>query len=333
MISNRYPGNYDERDINKFRDFISYAEPGFSKRKVSNHFVTNSGIVFSIRSGLVQGSVFPGIGKKMYFIKVAAGNFLLKKKLSLHSKDYLLIHNLWSIGGYYHWLVESLVRLWRYREQLDDLILLLPERAKKHSFIQDSLQLFDVKNVYYTPSDKLMKVGNLHLADNPEMTGYHNAGYLRALRQYLVSQVSNHPVKSYPERIYVSRQRARSRKIVNNAALENVLKDHGFTTLYMEDLTFTEQIAVFSQAEVIISPHGAALTNMMFMKKGAAVLELISEKVDAYMIYWSLANALQLEYYYFLCPQANDSQSFDLADLHAPLTQISNFLSTLNQRD
>jgi capsular polysaccharide biosynthesis protein len=94
-------------------------------------------------------------------------------------------------------------------------------------------------------------------------------------------------------------------------------------------MTFWEQVAVCKKASVIVSPHGAALANILFMNKGGRVIELLSEKVKEYMIFWSLASALNLTYHYILCTPVNDEESFDHADLSVSLEKLNLSLKSI----
>ena len=43
-------------------------------------------------------------------------------------------------------------------------------------------------------------------------------------------------------------------------------------------LSFAEQVALFAEAEVVVGPHGAGLTNCVFMAPGGALIELTHDK-------------------------------------------------------
>jgi capsular polysaccharide biosynthesis protein len=72
---------------------------------------------------------------------------------------------------------------------------------------------------------------------------------------------------------------------------------YGFETVRCEELSFYEQISIFSKAEIIAGPHGAGLANMIVAPKDARVLELSAAGVSANH-YWCLASALGLGFWY-----------------------------------
>ncbi len=99
------------------------------------------------------------------------------------------------------------------------------------------------------------------------------------------------------EKLYICRSRARRRKIANEAELWAGLAGRGFERVFLEDLTWSQQMAAFRAARVIVAPHGAGLANLVFAKPGAQVVELFNR---AYVngCYWQLAALRQLDY----CP-------------------------------
>jgi len=80
------------------------------------------------------------------------------------------------------------------------------------------------------------------------------------------------------KRIYISRSRSADRPLKNENEVHNTLEGRGFSIVHMEDHTFEEQIAIARNASIIVAPHGAGLTNMIFAESGTAVLELIPER-------------------------------------------------------
>jgi capsular polysaccharide biosynthesis protein len=76
-----------------------------------------------------------------------------------------------------------------------------------------------------------------------------------------------------PRRIYISRQGATRRRIVNHDAVEALLARHGFETVQAERLDFLDQAALFAEAEAVVAPHGAGLANLLFNDGRARVVE------------------------------------------------------------
>ncbi len=64
-------------------------------------------------------------------------------------------------------------------------------------------------------------------------------------------------------------------KLINNQEVIQYLEKKGFKSYQTSKLDFCEQIYLFENADIIISPHGAALTNIIFSKPGTKLFELI----------------------------------------------------------
>lgn len=101
-------------------------------------------------------------------------------------------------------------------------------------------------------------------------------------------------------RLYVSRRDAAKRRVVNEDALVAALGDLGFEVVVPGTLTFAEQVATFSAAEIVVGPHGAGLANSLVMPQGGAMLELHHpDEVRPY--YQRLATAIGLRYQDLRC--------------------------------
>ena len=89
-------------------------------------------------------------------------------------------------------------------------------------------------------------------------------------------------------RLYMTRRDTR-RTVTNPAEIADYLRNEGFEVICAGDLSLAEQIKVFSEAAVVLAPHGAALTNMTFAPAEATVIEFFG---DNYIngCFWALAN-------------------------------------------
>lgn len=97
------------------------------------------------------------------------------------------------------------------------------------------------------------------------------------------------------ERLYFSRSRASRRRVSNEEELWAELAPRGFTRVWLEELSWAEQIAACRQARVVVAAHGAGLANLVFCAAGTRVVELVNR---AYFnpIFWRLAALRGLDY-------------------------------------
>ncbi|MEQ9303260.1 MAG: glycosyltransferase family 61 protein [Marinoscillum sp.] len=63
--------------------------------------------------------------------------------------------------------------------------------------------------------------------------------------------------------VIISRSKTNRRRLVNENEIHQIL---GGDIVHLEEMTFDEQVRLFNQAKVVISPHGAGLTNLIFGK-------------------------------------------------------------------
>lgn len=75
-----------------------------------------------------------------------------------------------------------------------------------------------------------------------------------------------------PDRVYVSRRRVGGRSLLNEAAVERVAEELGFTVVHPQELTIGEQITVFANASMVMGSGGSAMHNAVFCARDARVL-------------------------------------------------------------
>jgi capsular polysaccharide biosynthesis protein len=123
-------------------------------------------------------------------------------------------------------------------------------------------------------------------------------------------------------RIYVSRANAKTRKITNEREVQAILNDHGFRTVYLENYSFCDQLTIISEAKILVGPHGAGLSHMMFMQKNSKVMELRPSGTPQNNCYFNLANAFELQYYYQLCSSEDGSSDFQESNLQVNISDF-----------
>jgi hypothetical protein len=102
-----------------------------------------------------------------------------------------------------------------------------------------------------------------------------------------------------PVRIYISRTLPSARVIANEEELLPGLLEMGFQVCRLENMTFEEQVRLFRNAEVVVGPHGAGFTNLIFSKPGTRVVEILTKGHER-RCYWTLSAELGHEYRFYL---------------------------------
>jgi len=163
-------------------------------------------------------------------------------------------------------------------------------------------------------------VKNIVIPQLKPISEAYDSSLVRQQRELYVRYVENlfpRPL-STGNKIYISRKHAQKRKIKNEEALEKIVEQKGFTVVRCEEYTFFEQVSIFSQADFLVSIHGAGLTNMMFMPSGSKILELhkrmTNQRDQHSLVYWRLASALGHAYYHQICEPVDLEADFFSAD-------------------
>ncbi len=125
------------------------------------------------------------------------------------------------------------------------------------------------------------------------------------------------------QRIYVSRGAAPRRRVLNEAAVEQLLKGHGFTAVNPGALSFADQVALFADAEIVVGAHGAGLTNAVFMGAGGALIELTHDKRVVWT-YHEVAGAAGLNFACIVADAVANDRNDDIlfADFSADLDAL-----------
>lgn len=84
------------------------------------------------------------------------------------------------------------------------------------------------------------------------------------------------PATGRTRRLFVSRGDARKRRLKNEDEILARLDRFDFEFVTPGRLSVADQIALFSDAEIVVGPHGAGLTNLIFMPEGGSVIEIFS---------------------------------------------------------
>lgn len=245
--------------------------------------------------GVVLSDVFTQkFADKMSLNKRIVKSINLERKeveLKYHNYRKLPIEEAFSLVGifsfsYYHFLINLLPKLfYLYQcEEYKSCPLLVDRRA-----YENFKTIIDVFNIHNRPvicvgADTAFKVKRLIVSSNCvwydryvleqfyDVTGHlYDKAAIQFVRNHVLSLVES---KNDMKRVYVSRRKQgkeRSR-LDNEDAVEELFHKYGFITVYPEELSFLEQVKLFSRTSVFAGVSGAAFTNIIFLPENATII-------------------------------------------------------------
>jgi capsular polysaccharide biosynthesis protein len=209
-----------------------------------------------------------------------------------------------SWGNYYHWVMDTLPRLGVLREsmpdaQVDTLFVntLQPYHRQFLGLLGlDTMPTLEPTKHVAVRADRLL----VPCIPNPHTIGP------RWTTQWLRDNIHPRDVAGKPRRIYVTRgDRPHTRRVNNEREVLDLLEPLGFVTIDPGRMGVQEQIDHFAAADVVVAPHGAALTNLNFCSPGVRILELFA---PGYLNpgYWTIADNLPDATYRYLVGRGAD---------------------------
>ena len=220
----------------------------------------------------------------------------------------------WSTE-YYHWITDYLIQVFAieaYRERVGrDPLVLVPSNPP--AWIRDSLSFAGIDD------NRILEwAGGRTTFSSVAVGGSHyhtiSARESHAPSPTMIAQLGDRIRAAVPEvkadvadqakRLYVSRADATDRRVRNENALMKVLDDYGFERIVPGKKSFAEQVQLFSEAEIVLGPHGAGLTNIVFATE-TVLIELFGSYRNA--CFFVLAKEINHDYACVTCrPEGAD---------------------------
>ncbi|HEY4197929.1 MAG TPA: glycosyltransferase family 61 protein [Mucilaginibacter sp.] len=200
---------------------------------------------------------------------------------------------------YYHWMFDILPRIKLLMdcgefESVDHFIL----DYRDISFQKEALDLLkiDLSKIsrandhfnYHTVAERLLV---------PSLPSKLDVVSANACRFLINTFLDKKAASKSGNKIYL--KRTGKRKIINSIEIESYLESLGFESVQCEDYSVAGQASLFHHADIIVGPHGAAFTNIVFCKPGTRVIEFFSPRwINP--CYWTISNEVSLNYYYLV---------------------------------
>lgn len=206
--------------------------------------------------------------------------------------------------NYWHWLSEVLCRLALIEMENIEYDYLYVNQDSK--FMKETLELWGIpahKIINPTTNEFCIKADEVIL---PSLVSNVNFGFvpfscyaqphlLKYVRNKLLNAALRHDSKNiFSKKLFISRKDSTIRNIINEDEFFEALKAYGFERYELAKLSVIEQIQLFNQAEIIVSPQGTCLANSIFCNPDVKIIELFQGLNDS--TFWYLTQDFQLNY-------------------------------------
>ena len=191
-------------------------------------------------------------------------------------------------NNYWHWLLDVIPRIHILEKAniFDNNIdyYLFPDLMRK--FQGETLDILNIhhkkrlssRHIRHLVADEIIVTSHpYNLLNNPYIDSLQIptwiVDYLK--NKFLKICLKETSLTSFPQKIFINRKDGHSaRYLTNNSEVEKNLKKFKFLSLTMSDFSFSDQVALFHNAEQIVGLHGAAFANTIFCKPKTKVVEM-----------------------------------------------------------
>lgn len=248
--------------------------------------------------------------------------------------------------NYAHWMTEVLPRIAVFceMEEYAEVPIIIDQGL--HENIMESLALVVGPNrqVITVPYGCVVKVKKLIQVSvtgyvpferrNNKLAGHCHGKFSSAAFTSLVKKLKPFVAKkennTYPSKIYL-RRKSVSRNITNIEKIEEILNLNGYITIECDELSFMEQIFIFSNVDDVIGVTGASFANIIFMKPESEVTIFIGKfKHTSYWYWQNIAACLGNSVRYFL-GDINDTKSNIHSNFTIDEVALRNYIKGKNE--
>ena len=321
-------------------DFLPWKFRIYRKRLINKGFIAifKNSRVFSQKGQIItQENVLITDLSRSFGVPKQRNNFGNRKPI-VTKKNGKKVAVLTTDGSntYYHWLFDILPRIHLLKkagifESID--IFILPKL--KHDFQKTSISYFNIPNskILEIEDNQAVFANELIVPSLPSELGTVNLWALNFIRDTFLLDSSHLNLR---RKVYISRKNATARRLLNEDEIIEYLIGLDFEIIEAENLSFIEQVKLFSEAEVVVSPHGSGLSNIVFCNKKTKVIDLF---YGDFLVpcFWVIAAQLDLDYYYETSIELKQDFSpyweSKGQDDYFPLEKLKGILKTANIKE
>ena len=243
-----------------------------------------------------------------------------------------------SAQNYFHFLFDILSKL-----IICEKIIPLNEidYFYVHEKIEWQSKIFKLFNIN---DDKLISSKKYHHIKSDEIIAVEHPWYVKGLVQdeianlpdWIIFKLRQKLIKlskkfDSNDKIFIDRSDSVNShcKLINNNEIIDYLNKKGFSSYKISNLDFLEQVYLFNNAKIIIGPHGAAFSNIIFSKAKTKIVEIIPDDHPSIKCQ-KISDVLALNYTRLNKPKIV-LPTLSSGDMKVDIEELNNILNQLNE--
>jgi len=211
--------------------------------------------------------------------------------------------------NWYHWMVEYLPRLFQVDASVPSSAPFIVSSRTPRAGIE-ALENFADRQIVVIDAALAHEVEKLHVLAPPVQVldttrvpwsqGLSmNAAPLREFRRRL--GLGDHPLEGNGRRVFLRRTSSR-RGLINEPQLAQIAGRLGLELVDPSDLSWREQVELFSSSSLVVGASGAVMANYLLMAPGSRVLALTSDSLADFVLPAALAGISEASFRYLTGP-------------------------------
>ncbi len=231
-------------------------------------------------------------------------------------------------NNYFSNLIQFLPRIFFENEKQIKIVVHRNLSKKFKFFIEHLYSLRNIKLTFQYLDDDFYKFNNSKI---PQFLNTSSSINLLNSIKHIVTKKNQDF-----EKIYIRREDAYYRTIVNEADLIDKLKKNGFKVISTSQYEILDQINFFINAKVVLSAYGSGLANIVFCNPGTKIYEIsptLDNQYDNYLSnrYYNLCKICNLKYYRFFADSVaiNHQNNAAAKYIHKSILKESNFYKNM----
>ena len=232
--------------------------------------------------------------------------YFFPKNRELKKVDICIV--LWSHEwgtGYYDFLFFVLMKLDRILSndkqlEVKDAVISLPFNViELPPYVNEYFLLYGFDKSKIIDSRKVKVIAEKYYFGDNNSFFFPNFFDVKTFKENLIQKFNSliKSVDTNENKIYL--KRSGRRKVINEAEIIPILEKFNFIILEDSPLSIFDQFNLFQSAKIILGPHGAGFSNILYCRKNTKIIEFFPKNYYP-PYYFYLSGALGLDYYGFI---------------------------------